>query len=184
MNGATVAISTDNLSSFWRQAYEEHGRAVLAFLRSRARSREDAEDLLQETFVRAIRSGGGLRDAGKVRPYLFTTAHNLLRNARRHAQSSPLVETACEIDAEATDGADSRARLRLLLSSLQALLEGMPPAHREAFQLGVMEKLPYRDIASRTGWSLAQVKVNVHRARRRAVEELGGLLPASPEGRA
>ena len=184
MIGARLAMSGEEASGFWRQAYEQHGPAVLAFLRSQARSREDAEDLLQETFVRAIRAGGGLRDSSKIRPYLFATAHNLLRNVHRRTAASPLVDASPTVDPEASDGADSRARVRLLLARLQALLEAMPPALRQAFELGIIEKVAYREIASRTGWSLAQVKVNVHRARRRAVEELAGLLPARPEGRA
>ena len=40
--------------TFWRNAYEKHGPSLLAFLVSRIRDRDDAEDLLQETFVRAL----------------------------------------------------------------------------------------------------------------------------------
>jgi RNA polymerase sigma factor (sigma-70 family) len=112
--GAAAAIGTEEASGFWRQAYEAHGPAVLAFLPSRARSREDAEDLLQETFVRAIRAGGGLRDSGRIRPYLFTIPHNLLRNVRRRNVSSPLVQSPHAVEPEASDGAGAEHRGRLV----------------------------------------------------------------------
>ena len=65
-------------SSFWMTTYEEHGSAVMAFLTSRTGRRDVAEDLLQETFVRAIRARPTLPDPAGVRSYLFTTAQHLL----------------------------------------------------------------------------------------------------------
>ena len=70
-------------SSFWTTTYEEHGSAVMAFLTSRTGRRDLAEDLLQETFVRAIRARPTLPDPAGVRSYLFTTAHRLLLSRYR-----------------------------------------------------------------------------------------------------
>ncbi len=166
-----------NGTAFWHEAYQLHGPSVLAFLRSRTRSRDDAEELLQETFVRVMRAGADLPDQGRARAYLFTTAHNLARNHWRRMRVSPLIAGGVETDVADTDTADTRARLRALFERLERLLEGLAPAHRTAFQLGVLDRLAYREIAERTGWSLAQVKINVYRARRKVVEGLGDLLP-------
>ena len=163
-------------TAFWRGAYEEHGPSVLAFLRSRLGSREDAEELLQETFVRAMRTDSPLREKEKVRGYLFTTAHNLLRNRARRAQVSPIVSAVPLCDPEETEATDARARLRALCERLDTVLEGMSADHRRAFELGVIDKTPYREIAQQTGWSLSQVKVNVYRSRKRAVQELADFL--------
>lgn len=159
-------------TEFWHRAYREHGSAVLAFLRSRVGSREDAEELLQETFVRVLRRSCAFDDQRSARAYLFTTAHNLARNHARRRRVSPFVEGPAG-EPEAAGSADVRARLRSLLETVERELGGMPEAHRTAFRLGVLDKLPYREIAARTGWSAAQVKINVYRARKRVVEALG-----------
>jgi RNA polymerase sigma factor (sigma-70 family) len=131
---------------------------------------------MQETFVRAMRSAEGLREPARVRSYLFTTAHNLVRNHHRRAKVSPLVGSAPEREPADHGSSDARVRLRGLLERLAELLSSMPDAHRQAFELGVLDRLPYREIADRTGWTLAQVKINVYRARRRAVDGLADVL--------
>lgn len=166
-----------NGTAFWHEAYQLHGPSVMAFLRSRVRSRDDAEELLQETFVRVMRAGADLPDQVRARAYLFTTAHNLARNHWRRRRVSPLVDAEAPLEVADVDTADARARLRSLFERLEDLVAGLAPAHRTAFQLGVLDRLPYREIADRTGWSLAQVKINVYRARRRVVDGLGDLLP-------
>ncbi len=167
-----AAVATE----FWHQAYRQHGSAVLAFLRSRVGSRDDAEELFQETFVRVLRRAAVLDDQRSARAYLFTTAHNLARNHARRRRISPFVE-GLDVEAEAGHGADVRARLRSLVEQLERVLAELPEAHRTAFRLGVLDKLPYQEIANRTGWTIATVKINVYRARRRVVEALGGIAP-------
>ena len=166
-----------NGTAFWHEAYQLHGPSVLAFLRSRLRSRDDADEMLQETFVRVMRAGADLPDQRRARAYLFTTAHNLARNHWRRQRVSPLVPGEAGTEVADSDTADTRTRLRALFERLEHLIEGLAPAHRTAFQLGVLDRLAYREIAERTGWSLAQVKINVYRARRKVVEGLADLVP-------
>lgn len=172
---------------FWQEAYRSHAGAVLAFLQSRLAEREEAEDLLQETFVRAIRAGAALRERTKLRSYLFTIAHNLMLNRRRRR---PFLLFSQAREAEAirlgdlpdSGGEDPEASVRFddLERRLAEALAAMPPAQRTAFEQGVLDKRPYREIAAENGWTVAQVKINVYRARRRAMATLSDLLPASP----
>lgn len=180
MPSPTLPPAEDCEHAFWRDAYKAHGADLLAFLTSRAGSRADAEELLQETFVRAIRSGERLRAPERVRGYLFTTACNLLRNRNRRQRISPEVggvEGLAEVAPSATT-ADETARLSAICRRLAGALATLPEAHRRAFDLAVVQRLSYQEVAQRTGWSLASVKVNVFRARRGLVDrlesELGG----------
>ena len=68
--------------SIWTSAYARHESDILAFLRRRL-PREDAEDLCQETFARAVAAGDALRDPSRVRAYLYSIAHNLMVNHLR-----------------------------------------------------------------------------------------------------
>jgi len=182
VHGATVLDISVERESFWKTAYEEHGPAILAFLRSRTGSREDAEELLHETFIRAMRTGNA-DSSESVRGYLFTTAHNLLRNRARRDRVSPLVPAPEGFDYPEDGAVEARARFRNLCERLATVMADMPPTYRTAFSLGVLEKRPYREIADRTGWSLSQVKVNIHRARRRAMSELGDFFSITREVR-
>lgn len=166
---------------FWRSAYDSHGPAVLSFLRRRVGRREEAEDLLQETFVRAIRSGS-FSEGGNLRGYLMRIAHNLMVNRLRRPR---LVVPAGEDETfenvpAAGASPEQDATWSAFRSDLSRVLAGMSEAHRRAFELAVLEGRPYGEVASLTGWSLAQVKINVYRARRRVIEELREHLPTVP----
>lgn len=184
MNGTAVTAIPRHDTRFWKLAYQEHGPAVMAFLRSRLGSLEDAEELMQETFVRAMRAADRLRDRSTVRGYLFTTAHNLLRDRFRRSKVSPIVAaTASEFESSDGEATDTRARLGALVDRLSEVLDRLPEAQREAFKLGVLDRMPYREIAEMKGWTVSAVKVNVFRARKRVARELADYHPTEPEVR-
>ncbi|MFP3940109.1 MAG: RNA polymerase sigma factor [Thermoanaerobaculia bacterium] len=171
--------------AFWRTAYEAHAPAVLAYVLRRIGRRDEAEDLLHETFVRAIRAGSLGPDAN-LRGYLLRIAHNLWVNRlRRPRLVVPAPAEDGEPDAldEAAGGSPSpedAAEWSGFRRGLARVLAGMPRAHRRAFELAVLQGLPYAEVAERTGWTLPQVKINVFRARRRILEELGDQIPGRP----
>ena len=183
MTSATTEIA------FWQTTFERHGSAVLAFLTSRLGSRDAAEDLLQETFVRAIKTATPIRDTAKVRSYLLSTAHRLILNRGRRRRpipfanlSSPAAERA-EREPAAHAAPDVLADLGLLRRRLDEVLADLPPAHRRAFRGAVLEELSYAEIADREGWSLDQVRMNVYRGRKRVLTELKALLGVAEEER-
>lgn len=162
---------------FWHNAYRNHAPAVLAYLKSRTRP-ELAEDLLQETFIRAIRAD---EIPDRVRPYLLTIAHNLMINTYRKKAPTLFSDMGEEAEAAlepATEpGASDRALdLQRVQEMLDGALSGLTEDHRRAFELAVLQQQPYREVARRTGWSLAQVKTNVFRARQATIESLRSLL--------
>lgn len=163
----------------WKVAYEDHGPAVLAYLKSRIGRKEDAEDLLQETFLKALRSAEMLKDPEKIRSYLFTIAHNTLvnhiRKKREHlpGTSSDAAENWIEsVQDDGSQAPDTSTEHRELEDKLGKAMEKMPEKYRQAFKLAVLDKRSYADIARITGWTLAQVKINVFRARKHAISSL------------
>ncbi len=165
--------------SVWRTAWESERGPLLSFLRRQVRDAETAEDLLQETFVRAIRSGR-IEERESLRSYLFTIAQNLASDHwRRHFR---LVPTRAEEPAAGFDGvADSRAESpeeatsrRRLEERLREALEELPEHYQVAFRLAAIEQHSYREVAVTMGWTLDQVRINVHRARKRLIGLLGG----------
>jgi len=185
---------TTETAAFWRQAYEDHARVLLAFLGRRLGNSADAEDLLQETFARAMRSGA-MDGRAEQRLYLFTVARNLLSNRfRRQRLETRVHGEAATPTLEAPDPLAAVADLRRspeqdaewarFRHALGALLAELPADQRRAFELAVLERWSYGEIADHTGWSLARVKTNVFRARQRAIAALGDRLPAGWENHA
>lgn len=185
-------VSEAAVGTFWQAAYEAHAPAVLAFLGRRLPSRDEAEDLLQETFVRAIRAGNAREE--QLRYYLLTTARHLLVNRLRRPR---LVVAADELAArrgrhdddtaadpgraleDVPDAAASPERAAAWSSfagNLERAVASLSPDLRLAFRLAVVERNPYADVMRLTGWSLAQVKTNVFRARQRVLAALGDRL--------
>jgi len=164
---------------YWHDVYEKHGPAILAYLINRTGKKQDAEDLLQETFVRAIKASGSLREEGKLKSYLFSVAHNLMVNSfrKRREESLPVNEDTNMDPFESIPdnlrlAPDEEAMGSELNQRVHSTLETMSEKYKIAFQLGVLEGLTYNEIARNTGWSLPQVKINIHRARKQMINEL------------
>jgi RNA polymerase sigma-70 factor (ECF subfamily) len=157
----------------------------LAFLLRRIGRRDEAEDLLQETFVRAIRVDSF--EGGNLRGYLLSIARNLMINQLRRPRLVVPVTTASEDDQPFADVAaegtspEQEAAWRDFGERLQGALDGLKNDHRRAFELAVIEQCSYDEIVRATGWSLPRVKSNVHRARRTLIAQLGEFLPG-PRG--
>ena len=169
--------------SFWKLAYETHGSAVLSFLTSRLRRREEAEDLLQETFIRAIRAGESLRDAGRVRPYLMTIAHRLVLNEARRKKPVLISDaspddagTEWEIPDVAAESPEDAAHLSRVEDRLKGALKAMSADLGTAFDMAVLQQKSYAEIGESQGWNLNRVRINVYRARKKVIAALGDLI--------
>ena len=168
--------------SEWKAAFSVHSGPVLGFLRRRLPPQE-AEDLLQETFLRVMRSGPASR-IENLRSYLLATAKHLALNSLRRPR---LVESTPGDPSEALGdvpavrpGPHEETSFRLLSDALARALRELPGSQRRAFELAVLEGHSYEEVARATGTTLAQVKVHVYRARRRLVDALGPYRGGSP----
>jgi len=194
---APATVSSERPEEVWRAAWEAERGALLGFLRRQVRDRETAEDLLQETFVRAIRSGR-IEERASLRSYLFTIAQNLLTDHWRKrlrlvgpSGSAPMgahgghddQDGALErIADERSESPEARTARRGLEQRVREALALLPDSYRAAFRLAAIEERSYREVGEAMGWSLGQVRINVHRARKRLIAELGAELVAEMRG--
>lgn len=168
--------------SEWKAAFSAHSGPVLGFLRRRLPP-EEAEDLLQETFLRVMRSGPPER-IENLRSYLLATAKHLSLNRLRRPRpvEAPAGRDHGDLDGlpATRPGPHEEASFRILSDALSRALVDLPTAHRRAFELAALEGLSYEEVARATGTTLAQVKVHVYRARRRLADALGPYRGGSP----
>jgi RNA polymerase sigma-70 factor, ECF subfamily len=153
-----------------RQLYFRHAKALHGYAERFCTDRASADDVVQETFIRAWRHLPKLRaDDRPVGPWLFRVARNLLIDANRAARSHPVLLQAPPEDAGGPDSALDQVLDRDLLS---AALQHLSPAQRavliEAFYNGgslaaVARELgiPHGTVRSRMHYALQALRQHV-----------------------
>ena len=126
-------------------------------------NRQDAEDALQETLLRAYRSLGRYRDQDAFRAWLYRILINQCRTlARRRARlDRRLVHDPAALEHPAPDPAERRNEIH---DAFQVALDGLEPLLKEAFLLKHGEDLDYTEMARITGSGISALKMRVKRA--------------------
>lgn len=111
----------DDGEAFVRSLYEEHGRALLAFAARLTSDRAAAEDIVQETLLRAWKHRDSLAD-GSARPWLLTVARNLVTDRIRARAVRPMevAETASGPPVQ-RDHADAVTNTMVVMQALERL---------------------------------------------------------------
>ncbi len=139
---------------------------LTAFARRLAGNAADADDLVQATFERALRSWRGLREPRACRAWLFQIARNLHLNRLRAASTRPelrLVEDEDGLPPEVVIPAEAVERLAAL--DLETALARLPPEQRDAVLLCDLWGFEYEEIATITGWPIGTVRSRIARGR-------------------
>jgi RNA polymerase sigma-70 factor, ECF subfamily len=154
-----------------RQLYCGHAEALHGYVERFCTDRTSADDVVQETFIRAWRHLPKLSaDDRPIRPWLFRVARNLLIDADRAARSRPVIVQALPEENAGTDWALDQVLDRELVS---AAMQHLSPAHRkvlvEAFYHGgslvaVAEELgiPHGTVRSRLHYALQALRQQMH----------------------
>ena len=150
--------------------YERTSRPLWAYLWRRTGDRQLADDLLQETYYRFLRTHA-VPDREQYRKnYLFRIATNLLRdNWRRRRDMDPLLENDSRLASD-SDAADRSQRGQ----DLQRAMSKLEPRHRDAVWLAYAEGASHEEIAAILGMKVQSVKSTLFRAKRKLAELLGG----------
>jgi RNA polymerase sigma-70 factor (ECF subfamily) len=166
--------------------YSELAPRILRFQRDLLGDATLARDAMQETFIRAFHRVGELPAGTRLVPWVFGIARNVcleLRRARGRFRRI-VVEFPAKVQAEVADTTRRSPEAELLdreaLLVVARALEALSEERRAVLLLRLDHGLAYEDIAELMGWSLAKVKVEIHRARevlRARMDEYRGGVP-------
>ena len=172
-----VALQMDE--DAFRAFYDRNARALWAYLSRVSGDRHVADDLLQETFYRFLRSGSCYESDQHRRNALFQIATNLVRDGRRRRSSRPVtVSSSGEAPEMAVDtGAEARAGAR---TDLKRAFSRLRHRDRALLWLAYAHGSSHREIAARLGLRPGSVKLMLFRARRRLAARLLGLDGGTP----
>jgi RNA polymerase sigma-70 factor (ECF subfamily) len=149
----------------------EHLDGLYSYAMVLSRNRAEAEDLVQETYVRAIQAMGRLRAGSNMKGWLFTILRNIWFNQLRKRRNGPQM---VEIDVD--DGLanhivePSKSSYDLYVSKIEteqvrAAIQELPEESREIILLREYEDLSYQEIASVLDCPLGTVMSRLGRAR-------------------
>jgi len=127
-----------------------------------------ADDIAQETFVRAMQHAAGIRDPAKLSAWLFRVAHNLCLDHFRKAARRPTeaIEDLVAMPPDDLPGADTEMERHEMSACVQRQVEKLEAPYRSVIWLFDVQGFSLREIAAILDISLANVKVRLHRARK------------------
>lgn len=159
-------LELENASVFFQDNYQRIFRYIMSMVHNTA----EAEDLTQDTFLRAYRHRDSLRDEGAQTTWLYRIATNICYDRlRQYARRSPM-DSEAEIDQMDIAELDTPSLQKVIeqdemSACVQSYLNRLPDNYRAAIMLHDMHELTSPEIARLLDVSLANVKIRLHRAR-------------------
>lgn len=147
-------------NSAFSELYDRHSPRVFAYCRRFLGNKEEAQDVLQETFIRLYKSSNSNREMTNVPAFILTIARNLCVNIQK--KKKPLVSYEDYMFVRDENHDDNE-----LLDLIKMAMETLPEEYKEVFILREYEGLSYQDIAEITDTSLTNVKVRIYRAKQK-----------------
>ncbi len=149
--------------------FERHAEGLYRYAFHLTGEHSDAEDLVQETFLRAMAGLSGFRGDCAFEGWLFRVAMNLHLNALRRRPAEPLDRDPIAPVAESGPDEGALARLR-------AAIDELPARQQEVILLHTYRGMDSQEIARVLGCSYESVRMNLSHARRRLRERLADEL--------
>jgi RNA polymerase sigma-70 factor, ECF subfamily len=171
-------VTAKNRSPAFDAAALDHAGALRALSGRLAANRSEAEDLMQDTYLHAFRASHRFTPGTNIKAWLRTILTNLARNRRRDRVRARVRADESEVAraAESSIAAEASPEQRLIGEAvgpaLQAALESMPKALRDAVWLRDVEELSYADIARRMRVPIGTIMSRISRGRRLLHERL------------
>jgi RNA polymerase sigma-70 factor (ECF subfamily) len=153
---------------------ETYSRLLFRVVHSVLRSRAEAEDVVQDVFVRVVERRRSLQAVRDMRVWLIRIAWNLALDRRRRIRPQQIDESFAETLAASGAPADERLDQAQRMSSVLREIERLPKAERHVLLLSAIEELGTAQMAEVVGRSESAVRALLFRARTRLRERLEG----------
>ncbi|HSF24630.1 MAG TPA: sigma-70 family RNA polymerase sigma factor [Blastocatellia bacterium] len=167
--------------SDFKDAALEHIDALYGFAMTLTRDPAEAQDLVQETYLRAVRAFGQLMPDSNLKSWLFAIMRNVWLNQLRHSRSGPRF---VELDADDETGREWFSSVtndpydafinKLKREDVRAAIDALPHRYREVVVLRDLEGFSYQQIAIIVGCPAGTVMSRLGRARERLRLVLSG----------
>lgn len=156
--------------------FDQYGSEIYGYVRLTVGSTVDAEDLVQEIFLRALSGWAKFRRESSARTWLWAITRHVLQEHFRQRERQRRLKTQLEATEHHTPARSPDVNSRLVL---EEALASLPDGQRRVFVLRVIQDRPSQEVARMLGWSDVRVRVALFRALRSLKawwEDRGGVV--------
>jgi RNA polymerase sigma factor (sigma-70 family) len=168
-----ASASRSSRRARFRAVYDANYHRVLGYVLRRTSSREDAEDVVAETFLTAWRRLEQVPDGSGARPWLYGVARNTLANQRRGERRRKRLTGWLRTEPTSPQTVDAGSEVAWVAAAFARLRD----CDREVLALAAWEGLDPGEIAVVLGCSRNAARIRLYRARRRLARELQAARP-------
>lgn len=149
----------------FRQLIERHHATAYAAVRGVMGDRDDAEDALQQVYIKVFRGLAQFRGDARFSTWLYRIARNEAINAvkKRRLETSPI--EAVTIVAPEREGPEAALSRSVAAQEVDAAMDRIDERYREVLELRYMAEQSYEEIAETTGLPVGTVKTYIHRGK-------------------
>jgi len=165
------------------ELFRRHAPAVASLGYAMLQSREEADDLVQDVFVRAWRALDRLEDRQGARPWLMTIAIRLARTRLRRRKLSRMLFRVDDTEFERVPAASVSPEHRDMVRRLYGVLDRLPVDLRIAWVLRHVQEETVPSVAELCGWSLSTAKRRIQAAEERVTKRLDTTTQDAGSGR-
>ena len=147
--------------SHTEQIWKDYHSKLHGFIQSRVGDASTADDILQDVFTRIHSRIDTLRDASKIRSWIYQITRNaIIDHYRAYKPTQEVPETLAAVEAEPSD-----QTRRELAGCLVPLIQTLPDSYREAMMMSELEGLTQKQVAEKQHISVSGAKARVQRGR-------------------
>ncbi len=144
---------------------EQHSAEIFAYIWRMLRDTRDAEDCLQEAFLRAFRTYGRVQTGTNYRAWLYKIATNTAHSHWKRRKRSEAHTTEIDPDRQADEmSVADRVERKALLAAVARAVDALPDQQRAALIMRKYQELSYAEIASALDCTEAAARANVYQA--------------------
>ena len=141
------------------EVWEAFHRRLYTFIRKRVNDPQDAEDILQEVFLRVHTRLDSLRDEERLSPWLYQVARHAVIDYYRTRRPNTALPEHFPVESEFSESNPAVE----IASGLEFMITNLPEKYRSALMLSEIQGIKHKDIAAQLGLSLSGVKSRVQR---------------------
>ncbi|MBS1728128.1 MAG: RNA polymerase sigma factor [Armatimonadetes bacterium] len=171
----TIDLAARQRADHFDRLFAEHQKVLFSYLLGQCGRRDEAEDLLQQVFVRVWRHIGEAMEKPEtaMRPWLFAIASNLVVDHRRRKRTRKDLEHAMPF--EVVDGACGPDKVVEMNDSMRRLDEAigrLPEEWRTSFTMNIVGGMSSEEIGKALGKPAGTIRYHVSEARQRLAKEM------------
>lgn len=167
-----VRAAQDNDQQALVALYRNHVKEIYYFMLKRAISREEAEDLTSQTFLKMISALQNFEGKSSFRTWLFAIAKNTLMDSwRQHYKVKTVsLEEFLELSVTLPDNKSESSKAKKYMEKLDIVLKQLPKDYQKVIEARFFESLSLKETAQKMGKTVSNIKVLQYRAIKKATE--------------